>query len=155
MTRFFFTTVNSSNFCAFDTALWSSRVLKTPWDTFPIAHILVRAAQEAREKVHTKDHPGDCQIYIDPEDFENRSLLFSPSSGRCRYASSVKLNNIYATRVQAAFRFFPIPAGGSWGSFITLLFFLRRREELAGLRCGFKRDFSNGGCNGWRIYSRD
>lgn len=113
-------------------------VLKTPWDTFPIARVFstrfglcrVRGKVGEKKKSRTKDHPGDRQIYIGLVDSENRSPPLSPSSGRCRYASSVKLNNIYATRTcrqHSAFFFWfrPVDFEGS----LLRCFFSRRRRS--------------------------
>lgn len=46
------------------------------------------------KKTITKLHPRYCQIYIRSEDSKIRR------SARCRHASMIKLNNIYATREQ-------------------------------------------------------
>ena len=50
--------------------------------------------EKASKKTITKLHPRYCQIYIRSEDSKIRR------SARCRHASMIKLNNIYATREQ-------------------------------------------------------
>jgi len=108
-------------------------------ESFQHASWFVPRMQEGRREktLVQRTIRSDRQIYIG---FRKSFASLFPSSGRCRYASSVKLNNIYATRVckQRSAFFLLIPAGGFRGSFITLLFF-RGDGPFAGLKCGLSR----------------